>query len=209
MTDDAPRLGRKRDASRDADLLDAALEVLAEEGYVGMTMDMVALRAKAGKATMYRRWPSKAELVLEALARLKSTAVDLQKLPDTGTLRGDLLALFRPQSLEESERTLKVFAGIASISHDPRFSEAVTDLMVTPWVEAHHALMVRAQAREELAADADLATVSKVVAAVAGFRTIVERKPFTREFLVRLIDSVVLPALGVRSSAPSSRAKKR
>jgi AcrR family transcriptional regulator len=208
MTDDAPRLGRKRDASRDADLLDAALEVLAEEGYVGMTMDMVALRAKAGKATMYRRWPSKAELVQEALARLKSTAVE-QKLPDTGTLRGDLLALYKPQSLEESERTLKVFAGIASISHDPRFSDTVTDLMVTPWAEAHRALMLRAQARKEVSADADIATLSKVVAAVAGFRTIVERKPFTREFLVTLIDSVLLPALGVRTSAPSARVKKR
>jgi AcrR family transcriptional regulator len=207
MTDDAPRLGRKRDASRDADLLDAALEVLAEEGYVGMTMDMVALRAKAGKATMYRRWPGKAELVQEALARLKTTAVDLQKLPDTGTLRGDLLALYKPQSLEESERTLKVFAGIASISHDPRFSDTVTDLMVTPWAEAHRALMLRAQARKEVSADADIGTLSKVVASVAGFRTIVERKPFTRDFLVTMIDSVLLPALGVRASA--SRTKKR
>ena len=198
MTDDAPRLGRKRDASRDADILDAALEVLAEEGYVGMTMDMVALRAKAGKATMYRRWPSKTELVHDALARLKSTAVDLERLPDTGTLRGDLLAMFKPQSIEEGKRTLAVFAGIASLSHDPRFTEVVTDLMVTPWADAHRALMERAQARKEISADADLATLSKVVASIAGFRTIVEKKPFTRDFLVSIVDAVVLPALGVK-----------
>ncbi len=204
MTDEAPRLGRKRDPSRDADILDAALEVLAQEGYVGMTMDMVAVRAKAGKATMYRRWPSKTELVLEALARLKSTAVDLQRLPDTGTLRGDLLAMVKPQSIEDSERTLKVFAGIAAISHDVRFTDAVTDVMVTPWAEAHRALMERAQARKEISADADLDTLSKVVASIAGFRTIIERKPFTREFLVSVIDSVVLPALGVKR-APSRK----
>lgn len=198
MTVDAPRLGRKRDPSRDADLLDAALEVLAEVGYVGMTMDMVAARAKAGKGAMYRRWPSKTELVLEALARLKGTAVDLQRLPDTGTLRGDLLAMFKPQSLQDSERTLKVFAGIASISHDARFTAAVTDLMVTPWAQAHRALMQRAQARKEVAADAELDALSKLVAQLAGFRTIIERKPFTRDFLVSVLDGVVLPALGVK-----------
>lgn len=198
MTDDAPRLGRKRDPSRDADILDAALEVLAEAGYVGMTMDMVAVRAKAGKATMYRRWASKTELVREALARLKASAVDLAHLPDTGTLRSDMLAMFKPQSIEDGERTLKVFAGIATISNDPRLTEAVTDMMVTPWAEAHLKLMQRAVARKEISPDADLQTLSKVTASLAGFRTIIERKPFTREFLVSMIDSVVLPALGVK-----------
>lgn len=203
MTDDAPRLGRKRDASRDVDILGAALEVLAEAGYVGMTMDMVAARAKAGKATVYRRWPSKAELVLEAVASLKATAVG--HLPDTGTLRGDLLALFKPQSLEEGERTLKVMAGLASLSDDRRFTEAVTDTLVTPWAEAHRALMQRALERKELSPGADLETLSKVTASMAGFRTLIERKPFTREFLVTVIDSVVLPALGAKPAAPRKR----
>ncbi len=53
------KVGRKRDHTRDAVILDAALEVLAEVGYTGMTMDMVAVRAKAGKGTVYRRWSSK------------------------------------------------------------------------------------------------------------------------------------------------------
>lgn len=199
MTADAPRLGRKRDPSRDADILDAALEVLAEAGYVGMTMDMVAERAKAGKATVYRRWPSKAELVLEVVSRLKATAVDLEHLPDTGTLRGDLLALFKPQPLEEGQRTLKVMAGLASmVSADASFAEAVTDTMVTPWAAAHLALMKRAVERKEIAPHDNLETLSKVTASMAGFRTLIERKPFTREFLVSMIDTVVLPALGLK-----------
>ncbi len=198
MTDDAPRLGRKRDPSRDADILDAALEVLAEEGYAGMTMDMVAERARAGKATVYRRWPSKPALVLDAVARLKKSAVDLEHLPDTGTLRGDLLALFKPQPLEEGQRTLAVMAGLASmVSSDASFAEAVTDTMVTPWAEAHLALMKRAVKRKEVPAAADLHTLSRVTASMAGFRTLIERKPFTREFLVSMVDTVVLPALGV------------
>ena len=66
-----PRLGRKRDHTRDPEILDVALDVLAETGYDGMTIDMVATRAKAGKATLYRRWPSKADLVLDAVACMK------------------------------------------------------------------------------------------------------------------------------------------
>ena len=62
-----PKLGRKRDPSRDQDILDAALDVLVESGYDGMTVDMVAARAKAGKATLYRRWPSKGELIVDCL----------------------------------------------------------------------------------------------------------------------------------------------
>lgn len=209
MSDDAPRLGRKRDPSRDADILDAALEVLAEAGYAGMTMDMVAARAKAGKATVYRRWPSKADLVREAVAGLKKKAVDLERLPDTGTLRGDLLALFRPQPLEEGQRTLRVMAGLVSmISYDKGFAEAVADTMITPWADAHLALMQRAVTRGEISRDVDLHTLSRVVASLAGFRTLIEVKPFTREFLVSAIDSVLLPALGLSVAQPA-RGKKR
>ena len=60
------RGGRPRDATRDAVIMSAALEVLAEHGYDRMTMDQVAKRAGAGKATLYRRWPSKADLVAQA-----------------------------------------------------------------------------------------------------------------------------------------------
>jgi AcrR family transcriptional regulator len=95
------RRGRKRDHSRDAETIDAALEVLAEVGYAGLTMDAVAARAKAGKATVYRRWPSKAELVVEAITRMNRTQVDLEQPLDTGTLRGDLLGLYKPHSIDE------------------------------------------------------------------------------------------------------------
>ena len=120
-----PRLGRKRDHTRDPEILDAALDVLAETGYDGMTIDMVAARAKAGKATLYRRWASKSELVLDAVACMKSTDVDLASPPDTGTLRGDLVAMVKTPTIRESERKLKVMAGIVSmIARDPELAAA-------------------------------------------------------------------------------------
>src|ERR1700709_1972136 len=119
------KLGRKRDHTRDPEILDAAIEVLAECGYERMTIDMVAARAKAGKATLYRRWPSKAELVIDAVACMKRPDFPPEHMPDTGTLRGDLLAMIRPHSLEESERKLQVMGGLVSmLSRDPQLAAA-------------------------------------------------------------------------------------
>lgn len=189
------RLGRKRDHTRDAVILDAALEVLAEVGYDGMTMDMVAVRAKAGKATLYRRWPSKAELVLDAVARMKRSQVDLDRLPDTGTLRGDLVAVIKPQSIEEAERKLKVMAGLASmLSHDRGLAEALNAAIIEPWADAHRVFMHRAVDRGEIPA-ADIETLSHVVPSMAAYRTLIQRKPVDRGFLVSLIDGLLLPAL--------------
>src|SRR3954470_22028186 len=84
-------LSRPRiEGDREVEILDAAIEVLADVGYDRLTMDAVAQRAKASKATLYRRWTSKAKLVVEALAQQKNTP----EIPDTGDLRSDLVAAF-------------------------------------------------------------------------------------------------------------------
>jgi AcrR family transcriptional regulator len=188
--------GRKRDPSRDAAILDATLEVLAEVGAEGLTMDLVSARAGAGKATIYRRWTSKTELIIDAVARMKRNQVGLQQLPDTGTLRGDLLGLFKPQSLEENERKLKIMTALAAlISQDPALAEAANSAMVEPWAEAHTALMRRAVARGEVSASADIGTLSQIIPAMAAYRALVQRKPFDLAFLVSMVDGVLLPAL--------------
>lgn len=191
-----PRAGRKRDLTRDAAILDAALEVLAEVGYAGMTMDMVAVRAKAGKATVYRRWSSKADLVLDAVTHLKRGQVDLDRLPDTGTLRGDLVGLIRPKTIEEERQRLRVMVGLASVlSHDAGLADAVNAAIHEPWVEVNCLLMRRAIDRGEISASVDVETLSLVIPSMAAFRMLIQRKPVDREFLVSLIDGLLLPAL--------------
>jgi AcrR family transcriptional regulator len=188
--------GRKQDRSRDADILDATLEVLAEVGFADMTMDMVARHAHAGKATIYRRWTSKSELIVDAVDRLKRSQVDIEHLPDTGTLRGDLLALFKAQSAEEAERRLRAVAGVVSlITHDRSFSDSAHAVLVEPWADAHFILMKRAADRGEIPATADIQAVCQVLPAMAAYRALVQRKPFDREFLVSIVDGVILPAL--------------
>ena len=190
------RPGRKRDHSRDVTILEAALDVLAEVGAARLTMDLVAARAGAGKATIYRRWTSKTALVIDAVAHLKRNQVDLGRLPDTGTLRGDLLGLFKPPSIEEGKRRLKVMAGLASLlAQDPTLADATNVAVVQPWAEAHFALMRRALDRGEIPASADIATLSQVLPSLAAYRTLVQRKPFDLAFLVSLVDGVIMPAL--------------
>lgn len=190
------RVGRKRDHTRDAVILDAALEVLAEVGYAGMTMDMVAVRAKAGKATVYRRWASKEDVVLDAVARMKRSMVNLDRLPDTGTLRGDLVALIKPQSTAEEEHKLKVMAGLASmLSQAPGLADAVNAAVNEPWVAAYRVLMRRAVDRGEILDSIYFETLVHIVPSMAAYRVIIQRKPVDRDFLVSLIDGLLLPAL--------------
>ena len=199
LVDDAkPKLGRKRDDTRDTDILNATLDVLAETGYDGMTVDMVAARAKAGKATLYRRWPSKPELVLDAVACMK--AVPLDTLPDTGSLRGDLIAMIKAPSIRDAERKLKIMAGIVSmISRNPELAEAAHEALVEPRAAANRIIFRRAIERGEIPADSDVETLCMIGPALASYRTLMLQKPVDREFLVRNIDHVILPAAGVRA----------
>lgn len=199
-SDVSAKLGRKRDHTRDPEILDAALEVLAETGYDGMTIDMVAARAKAGKATLYRRWASKGELVIDAVACMKKTDLDLAVLPDTGTLRGDLVAMIRPHSIDDGEKKLKIMAGLMSmISRDPQLADAADAAIVEPRAEANRVLMRRAVERGEIPADCDIETLSLIAPSMAAYRVLILRKPVDRTFLVSLIDGVILPAVGLRS----------
>lgn len=194
-TETAARPGRKRDAARDPEILRATLDVLAEQGYDGMTIDEVAARCRAGKATLYRRWASKADLVLEAITQLKAP---FDELPDTGTLRGDLRALIRTPAGEDGERKARILAGIvALLSRSPDLADAAHAALVEPRARATRALLERAQSRGEVSPDADLEILTSLSTALVAYRAVVERRPVTRDYLERVIDTVILPAAGV------------
>lgn len=198
--DAAPvKLGRKRDLTRDPEILEATLDVLAETGYDGMTIDMVAARAKAGKATVYRRWSSKSDLVIDAVACMKAPHLTEDELPDTGSLRGDLVALIKPHAIEDGQRKLAVMAGLVSmLSSHPELADAATAAIIEPRARINRILFERAAARGEISPDADLALIAQVSSAMATHRTLIQRKQVDRAYLISLIDGLILPALGVR-----------
>ena len=198
--DTKPKLGRKRDHTRDPEILEAALDVLAETGYDGMTIDMVAARAKAGKATLYRRWSSKGELVVDAVACMKK--VDLETLPDTGTLRGDFVAMIKTGSIEDSQRKLKNMTGLLSmLSKDPELSDTALSSIMEPRISANRIILRRAVERGEIPAHTDIDAIAVISQAMATYRVMILRKPVDREFILSVIDDIVLPAVGLPRAA--------
>ena len=188
------RAGRKRDPARDIAILDAALAVLGESGYDGMTIDMVAGRAKVARATVYRRWATKADLVLDAVTRLSQADAGLDQLPDTGSLREDMVAMTLTQTAEEQQLRIGVLTALQSLAHeDPWLADAATAAGIGPWIAAIEALMRRAVERGEFP-PADTAALAQVVPMMCLARA-VQQQPVTREFGLALIDGVIIPAL--------------
>jgi AcrR family transcriptional regulator len=201
----APKIGRPMDASRDGDILDAALDILAEVGYDGMTVDMVAARAKAGKATLYRRWPSKTELVLDAVACMKNSNIDYENLPDTGTLRGDLVAMIKPMSINDSQKKLKVMAGLVSLlARNPELADVANQVIMAPRIELNLFFLHRAIERGEIPADTDIHVIAMISPSMVTYRTLVLQNPVDRAFLISVIDTVLLPAVGLRHEVPTA-----
>ena len=130
---------------REQEILDAALDVLADVGYDRLTMDAVAHRAKASKATLYRRWNSKAKLVVDALARMKGTP----EAPDTGDLRSDLVATFCGHGGLSDQGTTSTFgAVVTAVSMDPEFAALFRKQVVEPQVaRLPHGVRTRARPR--------------------------------------------------------------
>ncbi len=135
--------GRPRSAEADIAILEAATAILAERGLAGMSMEEVAARAGVGKATVYRRWPSRGALALDAfMSEFRSQL----PLPDTGTLRGDLLVALRSWSRAVSKtRAGRMLAGlIAEAQRDPQLATAWRERVFDPLRAQHKALVERA-----------------------------------------------------------------
>lgn len=188
-------VGRPRDASRDAALLQATLDLLVEVGYDRLTIDAVAARVKASKATVYRRWPNKAALVVDAMQALHEGKHEEQVFPDTGSLREDLLAGARKFVDKLSSEEGRLLASVMTASmRDPELAGAMrsgTDEKVAMCA----APLERAVARGELGPGCSADVFAEVVQSVFLFRFLVSGEPLDEAFVVHVIDDIVLPLL--------------
>jgi AcrR family transcriptional regulator len=194
-----PRVGRPVDRSGDAAILAAALDLVAERDYDGMALDEVAARTGRAKTTIYRRWATKEDLVLAAL-RAAGGPPEAEALPDTGSLRGDLLAVVDSVWLGGADRRAAVFAGLATAMRgSERLAQAIRAEVTDPYVEVYGRLLRRAIERGEVPprSDVAVAVLAEVVPAMSTQRLAAGRAPVRRDFFVAVIDEVLLPALGV------------
>ncbi|WP_210502623.1 TetR/AcrR family transcriptional regulator [Nocardioides xinjiangensis] len=193
---------------REMEIYQATLQVLDEVGYDLLTMDAVATRAKASKATLYRRWKGKPELVVAAILAYKGESV----VPDTGSLRGDLLAAYcgGDGGLGDPLARSVLSAVVTAMARDPEFAEVYRRDFIGPKIETSRAIYERARERGEVHPDADLAVLAPALAGIVLHRAFLLGDAVTPELVGRVLDEVVLPAAlhgpvasGSRHSRPS------
>ncbi|PCE15203.1 hypothetical protein AUC47_14655 [Microbacterium sp. SZ1] len=183
--------GRPRDPGVESAILSAVQDLLIEDGYEGTTIAAVAERARCGRSAIYRRWENKAELVVAAVRALQITT----EAPDTGTLRGDLLAAAL-HFADADERTATVLAGILSeIGRDEELRAVAYRVIGGPPVAVLTAVIERWRERGEVRADAPVALVAGIVPTAAFGSVSLRRRALEPETVAELIDQVVLPAL--------------
>ncbi len=193
---DEPRVftrGRPRDASRDDALRQAAIAVMAEVGYRALTMDAVAARARAGKATIYRRWDSKLDLVIDSCNQLVSEHITE---PNTGSLRGDLrefLAAFAKFLSGPSGKAAQALVG--ELPHEPELAEAFRATFLMSQRDTLKRIVDRAQARGEVADDAPKGMLIELTGAALTYRLMITGDPLDETFVDKFLDSVLMPLL--------------
>jgi AcrR family transcriptional regulator len=184
---------RNLDPARETAILDATLQLLTEVGYDRMSVDEVARRARASKATIYRRWTGKAAMVAALIHRL---ARDHPPLPDTGSLRGDLLAGLT-MFCRVVERKHAVVAGLTTaIRADPELGRLLRAQVVDPGFTEAGRLFERAAGRGELSRPVDPGALVEVCEALVWHRLLLSGEPLDDAFVVRTVDEVILPLVG-------------
>jgi AcrR family transcriptional regulator len=177
------RPGRPRSEEADRAIEAAALDLLVEEGFGGLSMEGVAYRAGVGKATVYRRWPTKEQLVLDAVTHRCAEHI---VSPDTGTLRGDLEELFRALLVKfrRDGEILRAFslARARSAELDTAFRETFLDDRRAAMRE----VLARGVARGELAPDDDLELLADLGSALLWHRFTISGLPLTDDLPARL-----------------------
>ena len=188
--------GRPRSAQAHKAILNSTLELLAEEGFQGLSIEEVAARAGVGKTTIYRRWSSKEELVIDAIHAVQ---VNLSMV-DTGNFRDDLLTLFKTAYQSMMARPLLeqlVVKIIGEYQTNPEiFQVFITQLLVPRFQQFRH-MVEQAQARNEIRRDIDWTLVIELVAGSLYFHWIITRflvpsSSFTPdEWVEQMIDMVM------------------
>jgi AcrR family transcriptional regulator len=186
---------RPRGEVREEAILDAALELVAEAGFDRATVGAIARRAGASKATIYRRWPGKSELVADAIRR-RAKPSTFPPLPDTGTLRGDLLAVVELiHQVMTSEQGMVFFGLLVAMRTDPVLADLVRAQLFQQRLPRDDNPVSRAVARGELRPGVDPSLVPRVAVPVINANLMLTGGRLSESFLPGLVDDILIPLL--------------
>jgi AcrR family transcriptional regulator len=186
------RGGRPRDPSRDGVIRAAILRLLADVGYGALTMDAVAAQAGVGKATIYRRWRTKEDLVVDTIAELHQMGA---ATPDTGSLEGDLRQLLHSLvSVVNGPLGAATLSLLSTVPHQPALAVAFRAGPIGVWRAAFDEVWERAEKRGEVRSGAG-PLAAEATSALLVQRWLLTGEPVDESFADAVLDSVVLPLI--------------
>ncbi|MPQ98301.1 TetR family transcriptional regulator [Modestobacter sp. I12A-02628] len=193
------RGGRPRDPSRDGVIRAAILRLLADSGYAALTMDAVASEAGVGKATIYRRWRTKSDLVVDTISEVNRTEA---LVPDTGSLEGDLRML-----LHALVTTMNSPLGSATVSllstlpHQPALAAAFRNGPLGQWTHSFNEVWAQAERRGEVAAGQATGPVPDVASAMLVQRWLLTGDTVDDDYADLVLEQVVMPLVRSATAA--------
>ncbi|MGY1814612.1 TetR/AcrR family transcriptional regulator [Blastococcus sp. SYSU D00820] len=187
------RGGRPRDPSRDGVIRAAILRLLGEVGYGALTMDAVAAEAGVGKATIYRRWRTKQDLVVDTISDMnRAVAVPT----DTGTLEGDLRALMHLLvGVVNGPVGTAIRSLLPAMQHQEAMTEAFRSGPLEVWRDAYAQVWDRAAARGEIGQGMARSIVAEATSALLVQRWLLTGEPVDEAYADQVLDTLVLPVL--------------
>jgi AcrR family transcriptional regulator len=192
---ETPARGRPRDPLRRQAALDAAMALIAEVGYDRTTIDAIAGRAGVSRPTLYRYWPSgKGELVADALRERRA---QIARTADTGSLRGDLLALIEFQTGQLLEDVHLACGLLTQLRSSPELASAIQDHVIAEERRRFADVVARAAERGELPDRAVSGLFADVAGSIVFTRVTITGEPVDRVFAEELVDHVLLPILNI------------
>jgi AcrR family transcriptional regulator len=196
--------GRPRSAELDSAILEATRALLLKVGYSRLSMEAIAARAGVGKPTLYRRYPTKAAVVFEAVFGKTKELED----PDTGNVRADLIETYSwaVDEFASPEAQAALPGLMADVTSSPELAQFIRAQVIEPEYGRVRVVFERGQARGEIRDDVDLELVIDVFTGTALARASLLDHELDRDFGVRLVD-LVLEGLEPRSSPRSAHSQ--
>jgi len=177
---------------RESELLAVTLELLQEHGYDRLTLDAVATTAHASKATLYRRWPTKAELVMAAFIEgVRQVAVD----PDTGTLRGDLLAIGEQICAHVSTQAGTIRAVLVEIGRNAELNAVMQEQFLAQKEALMAEVLARAVDRGEIKRTAVTEDLWDMLPGYLIYRSVLSGRAPSSSTVNDLVNNVIIPSL--------------
>jgi AcrR family transcriptional regulator len=188
-----PQRGRPRDPQRRQAILDAALALVAELGYDRTTVDAIASRAGVSKPTLYRRWRhGKPELIADAI---RERHAQTSHTPDTGSLRGDLLALVAIQTGQLLDDIHLACGLLTALRTSPELASLMQDHVIAEERARFAEVLARANVQNDVSP-----LFADVAGAIVFTRVTITGEPVDHAFAEELVDRVLLPILNIHPS---------